>query len=69
MYLNALVFYAVLFGKSPVGAAWPNAQVVDGMQMPVVDAGEAASMQRIAADVVLPHMHVWWARNRSAPWS
>lgn len=67
MYLNALVFYATLFGKTPVGAAWPDgSQTVDGMRMPAVDADEARSMQRIAADVVLPHMHVWW-KNTSAP--
>lgn len=65
-YLNALVFYATLFGETPAGAAWPDGrQVVDGMRLPAVDADEAGSMQRIAADVVLPHMHVWW-KNASA---
>lgn len=60
MYLNALVFFATLFKKSPIGAAWPNGQTVDGMLMPIVDAEDAKAMQRIAHDVVLPHLSAWW---------
>ena len=60
MYLNALVFYSTLFRATPVGAALPDGtQVVDGMRMPHVDPQEAKAMQRIAADVVLPHLSVW----------
>lgn len=33
MYLNALVFYATLFEESPVGAAIPAGQVIDGEQL------------------------------------
>eukprot|EP00908_Phaeocystis_cordata_P018031 Transcript_29405.p6 GENE.Transcript_29405~~Transcript_29405.p6 ORF type:complete len:182 (-),score=63.55 Transcript_29405:3172-3717(-) len=61
-YLNACVFYASLFGRSPVGAAYPDGQtVVDGMRLPALaDPEEAATLQRIAAAVVLKHMGVWW---------
>eukprot|EP00927_Polykrikos_kofoidii_P075443 TRINITY_DN71655_c0_g1_i1.p1 TRINITY_DN71655_c0_g1~~TRINITY_DN71655_c0_g1_i1.p1 ORF type:complete len:503 (-),score=49.99 TRINITY_DN71655_c0_g1_i1:151-1659(-) len=70
MYLNAVVFYATLFNETPVGATWPDGtQTVDGMLLPAVNADEAKTMQRIAADVVLPHRHVWWgtAPHATAP--
>eukprot|EP01046_Picozoa_sp_COSAG06_P029571 COSAG06_NODE_2749_length_6349_cov_6.086400_5_plen_201_part_00 len=62
MYLNALVMYATLFGKSPVGAAWPDGQVIDGNALPLavrpgapelMNADDAAALQRIAEAVVL----------------
>jgi len=61
-YLNACVFYATLFGRSPVGAAFPDGRTeVDGMRLPALaGAAEAAALQRIAAAVVLEHMGVWW---------
>lgn len=60
MYLNSLVFFATLFKKSPIGAQWPNGQTVDGMVMPTVDPDDAKTMQRIAHDIVMPHLDVWW---------
>lgn len=62
MYLNALVFFTTLFKKSPMGAAWPNGQTVDGMLMPVVDADDAKAMQRIVRDTILPHISRWWKK-------
>lgn len=69
MYLNSLVMYATLFGKSPIGAAWPDGQIVNGEALPVaqrhdggeggrpgpvlMDAPTALSLQKIAHAVVL----------------
>ena len=68
-YLNACVFYATLFGRSPVGAAYPDGDtVVDGMKLPaILDAEDAEALQRIAARIVLPekHMRAWW---KGKPW-
>ena len=66
MYLNALVFYATLFKRSPIGAAWPDGKIeVDGMVLPAISsAADARAMQRIAHDVVLPHMDVWWNQQK-----
>ena len=66
MYLNALVFYATLFKRSPIGAAWPDGKIeVDGMVLPAINsAADARAMQRIAHDVVLPHMDVWWNQQK-----
>jgi len=61
MYLNALVFYATLFKSSPIGAAFPQGQTVDGMVLPTIDAADAEALQHIAHDVVLPHLDVWWS--------
>ena len=60
MYLNALVVYAALFNATPLSAAIPNGQLVDGMVLPTVQPGYALAMQRIVAEVVLPHLGVWW---------
>jgi len=60
-YLNALVFFATIFKRSPVGAAWPQGQEVDGRIMPTVGESDARALQKIAHDVVLPHMEVWWS--------
>mmetsp|Transcript_159720 Transcript_159720/g.512465 ORF Transcript_159720/g.512465 Transcript_159720/m.512465 type:complete len:367 (-) Transcript_159720:70-1170(-) len=61
MYLNALVFYATLFKSSPIGAAFPQGQTVDGMVLPTIDAADAKALQHIAHDVVMPHLDVWWS--------
>merc|ERR1719401_1861558 len=60
MYLNALIFFATLFRRSPIGAAWPQGQVVDGIQLPSVTEEDARSLQEIAHDVVVPHLSAWW---------
>jgi len=60
-YLNALVFYATLFGASPLGADWPRGQVVDGMKLPTIDSQDAVALQHIAHDVVLPYLNTWWS--------
>eukprot|EP00854_Cymbomonas_tetramitiformis_P000900 gene900-1413_t len=76
IYLNALVFYATLFGRSPEGATWPAGQMVDGDLLPgdgmvrgdnttgAMTREEAETLQRIAAKVVLPHMEAWWPQGR-----
>lgn len=71
MYLNALVFFATLFRQSPVGAAVPDGkQSIDGMVLPAVsDLEEARAMQRIAHDIVLGNMDVWWGTDPQAPCS
>ena len=63
-YLNALVFFATLFKKSPLGAAAPDGtQRVDGMLLPALGAPEHAPvLQRIARDVVMPHLDTWWGK-------
>mmetsp|Transcript_118764 Transcript_118764/g.298696 ORF Transcript_118764/g.298696 Transcript_118764/m.298696 type:complete len:466 (+) Transcript_118764:61-1458(+) len=70
-YLNALVFFATLFEESPIGAAWPQGQVVDGMALPTIDGQDAATLQRLAHEVVLPHLATWWSGStvprRTAP--
>ena len=62
MYLNALVMFATLFGRSPIGAAWPDGQLVNGEPLPLARRGDgpvlmsaewAAALQRIAHKVVL----------------
>ena len=64
-YLNALVFAATLLKRSPVGAAWPDGKrAVDGMVLPAVDKHDAKALQRIARDVVLPHLATWWGSSR-----
>ena len=65
MYLNALVFFATLFKKSPIGAAWPDGAVsVDGMVLPAIASAEdAKALQRIAHDAVMPHLNVWWNKD------
>jgi len=63
MYLNALVFFATLFGEDPVGAAVPDgATAMDGQLLPAVDPVVAAALQRVARDVVMDHMDVWWGK-------
>ena len=56
-YLNALVFYATLFGSSPVGAAQPlqsgKAPPLP-LQPAIIDA-----LQRVAESVVLDHRSHW----------
>eukprot|EP00658_Telonema_sp_P-2_P078599 TRINITY_DN7398_c0_g1_i4.p1 TRINITY_DN7398_c0_g1~~TRINITY_DN7398_c0_g1_i4.p1 ORF type:complete len:511 (-),score=85.71 TRINITY_DN7398_c0_g1_i4:41-1573(-) len=71
MYLNACVFYATLFGESPVGAAAPAGQIVDGHAVPGEDTvlgdgttgampkDQALLLQEIAAAVVLPNLEYW----------
>lgn len=69
MYLNALVFYATLFKDDPVGAAWPDGGVVDGMALRAVDEDEAKVLQRLARDTVMPYLDVWWGGAQpSAAW-
>lgn len=63
MYLNALVFFATLFKESPIGADFPNGQMVDGMKLPSISEESAKALQQIAHDVVIPHMNVWWPEN------
>lgn len=73
MYLNALVFFATLFQESPIGAAVPDGKLsIDGMVLPAVtDLEEARAMQRIAHDIVLPHIDVWWDTDPQGqcPWA
>jgi len=67
MYLNALVFYATLFKKSPIGAAWPDGKTsVDGMVLPKIDEADAVAMQHIAHDVVMGNMDMWWRSETKA---
>ena len=49
------VIFATVFERSPVGAAYPNGQVISGHALPAgfLTAAEAAALQRIAAKVVL----------------
>ena len=56
-YLNALVFYATLFGESPVGAAGP----LDTGTAPALplDAAILRGLQRVAESVVLDHSKHW----------
>eukprot|EP01049_Picozoa_sp_SAG25_P002946 SAG25_NODE_160_length_13390_cov_9.002708_14_plen_194_part_00 len=57
MYLNALVMFATIFGRSSVGADWPDGQVVNGQALPcagdVLTRADAEALQRIADAVVL----------------
>ena len=59
-----VVFFATLFKKSPLGAAAPDGtQRVDGMLLPALGAPEHAPvLQRIARDVVMPHLDTWWGK-------
>jgi|EP01047_Picozoa_sp_COSAG01_P018418 hypothetical protein len=75
-YLNACVLFATLFKKSPIGAAHPDGQVINGMPLPhgswppeapALTAADALSLQRIAHQVVLGHdtkfsRHNLWKR-------
>lgn len=56
-YLNALVFYATLFGSSPVGAAGP----LHSGKAPALPLQPTilAALQKIAAGVVLDHAEAW----------
>mmetsp|Transcript_140364 Transcript_140364/g.448635 ORF Transcript_140364/g.448635 Transcript_140364/m.448635 type:complete len:494 (-) Transcript_140364:77-1558(-) len=61
MYLNALVFYATLFKRSPLGVAVPDGvTVVDGLVLPKVSLEDAEALQQIAHDVVMGNMDTWW---------
>mmetsp|Transcript_51489 Transcript_51489/g.165379 ORF Transcript_51489/g.165379 Transcript_51489/m.165379 type:complete len:498 (-) Transcript_51489:156-1649(-) len=61
MYLNALVFYATLFKRSPLGAGVPDGTAeVDGMVVPKVSREDAEALQQIAHDVVMGNMDTWW---------
>ena len=48
-YLNACVFFATIFGESPVGAATVKGVTDD----------EALGLQQVAAGVVLQHAKFW----------
>ena len=51
------VIYATIFGRSTLGAAFPDGQTIDGHALPragtLLNAEYAASLQRIADAVVL----------------
>merc|ERR1740121_424202 len=64
MYLNALVFYATLFESSPIGAAVPSGQVVDGMVLPTISEEDAVALQHLAHDTVMGNLDTWWNRPR-----
>ena len=65
MYLNALVFYATLFKRSPFFAGYPNGILeVDGMVLPFLSAETAHVLQRIAHDIVMPYLEVWWNEKK-----
>merc|ERR1712107_605875 len=53
-YLNALTYYATIFGKSPLGAAAPNASWCQswGLPEPNITSAQLATMQKAAAGVV-----------------
>jgi hypothetical protein len=53
-YLNALVFYATIFGKSPLGAAAPDATWGNswGLPEPDLTSTQLATLQRAAEGVV-----------------
>jgi hypothetical protein len=57
MYLNALVMFATIFGRSSVGADWPDGQLVNGQALPcaggVLTQADAEALQRVADAVVL----------------
>lgn len=56
-YLNALVFYTTLFGKSPVGAAGP---LPTGKTPTLPLSAEIlGGLQRVAESVVLDHASHW----------
>ena len=56
-YLNALVFFATLFGESPVGAAGP---LHTGKAPPLpLPAEIKEALQRVAHSVVLDHAEAW----------
>eukprot|EP00466_Bigelowiella_natans_P005006 jgi/Bigna1/131946/aug1.16_g6654 len=57
-YLNALVFYASLFGKSPVGAAKPLVTETDFGDIPLTDE-QALTLQTAAEAVVLQYQSAW----------
>eukprot|EP00755_Sulcionema_specki_P033645 Sspe_Gene.101216::Locus_75813_Transcript_1_1_Confidence_1.000_Length_1081::g.101216::m.101216 len=54
-YLNALTFYATLFGESPEGAAAPLPTAKD----PPLTPQQLSGLQKAACDVVLKHKDVW----------
>lgn len=56
-YLNALTFYATLFGESPVGAAGPL-HTGTAPALPL-SADIIGGLQRVAASVVLDHAEHW----------
>jgi len=59
-YLNACVCFALLFHRSPVGAAWPDGRTaVGGIVLPALAEADALAMQRIAEDVVMMNLDVW----------
>ena len=56
-YLNAVVFFATLFGESPVGAAGP---LHTGKAPPLpLPAEIKEALQRVAHSVVLDHAEAW----------
>ena len=67
MYLNALTFFSTLFKTSPLGADYPNGQVVDGMTLPTIsDPDDVAALQQLAHDTVMPYMTTWWNEGTAA---
>lgn len=63
-YLNALTFFSTLFKTSPIGAAFPEGQEVDGMTLPTIsDPQDVAALQQIAHDTVMPNMDTWWTKD------
>ena len=71
-YLNALVMFATIFKTSPIGANYPNGQLINGYPLPdatihgVLSAADASALQRVAHAVVLGdegERHALWSRQ------